>query len=49
MGYVLTFIGGTMFGGLFGVVTMCCFIVSGQESRREEKHLNGEQNQSDGV
>ena len=49
MGYVLTFIGGAMFGGLFCVVMMCCFIVSGEESRREEKRLNGEQNQSNGI
>lgn len=49
MAYILTFIGGAMFGGLCGVITMCCFIVSGKESRREEKYLNGKQNQSDGV
>lgn len=48
MGYVLTFIGGAMFGGLCGVVTMCCCIISGEESRREEKYLNGKQDQSDG-
>ena len=24
-------------GGLFGVVTMCCFIVAGQEERNLEK------------
>jgi len=33
MGYVLTFLA----GGLFGVVTMCIFIVSGNEIRKEEK------------
>lgn len=33
MGYVLTFIGGAM----FGLVTTCIFTVSGQESRNEEK------------
>ena len=32
--YVLSFAG----GAAFGVVMMCCFIVSGQESRREEKY-----------
>lgn len=48
MSYALTFIGGAMFGGLFCVVMMCCFIVSGQESRREEKYFDG-QDSSDGV
>ena len=43
--YVLAFAG----GAAFGVVMMCCFIVSGQESRMEEKYLNGEQNQGDGL
>ena len=43
--YVLTFAG----GAIFGVVMMCCFIISGQESRMEEKYLNGEQNQGDGL
>lgn len=43
--YVLSFVG----GAIFGVVMMCCFIVSGQESRMEEKYLNGEQNQGDGL
>lgn len=32
MGYVLAFFAGTM----FGVVTMCIFIVSGNESGTEE-------------
>lgn len=32
MGYILAFI----MGALFGVVTMCIFIVSGNESRIEE-------------
>lgn len=40
MSYVLTFIS----GAVFGVATLCCFIVSGKESKREEKYLNGEQN-----
>ena len=44
MSYVLTFIGGVTIGEVFGVVTMCCFIVSGEESKREEKYLNGKQN-----
>lgn len=49
MGYILTFIGGAMFGGLCGVTTMCYCIISGKESRMEEEYLNGEQNQGDGV
>ena len=49
MSYVLTFIGGAMFGGLCGIIVMSCFIIGGRESRREEKCLNGEQNQSDGI
>lgn len=49
MGYVLTFIGGAMFGGLCGIIVMSCCIISGEESRREEKRLNGEQNQSNGI
>lgn len=48
MGYVLTFLGGAVFGGLCGVVTMCCCIISGEESRKEEKYLDGK-NTSDGV
>ncbi len=42
MAYILTFIGGMTIGGLITVVLMCCFIISGKESREEEKHLNGE-------
>lgn len=49
MAYVLTFIGGAIFGGLCGIIVMSCFLISGEESRREEKYLNGEQNQSDGI
>ena len=45
MWYILSFVG----GAAFGVVMMSCFIISGQESRREEKYLNGKQNQSDGI
>lgn len=44
MSYVLTFIGGVTIGAVFGVATLCCFIVSGKESKREGKYLNGEQN-----
>lgn len=36
MGYVLAFFAGTM----FGIVTMCIFIVSGNESRNEENANN---------
>ena len=49
MAYVLTFLGGAMCGGIISTVMMCCFIVSGRESREEEKYLNGKQNQSDGI
>ncbi len=34
--HILTFIGGLMVGGGFGVVIMCCMLISGQESRKEE-------------
>ena len=44
MSYVLTFIGGVTIGAVFGVAPLFCFIVSGKESKREEKYLNGEQN-----
>lgn len=44
MKYILMFAGGV----IFGLVMMCCFIVSGQESG-EEEYTNGEQNQSDGL
>lgn len=37
MSYVLTFIGGAMVGCLLGVVAMCCCIVSGRCSRKEEE------------
>ena len=42
MGYILTFMG----GAAFGVVLMCIFQVSGQESRREEEYLK-QQNQGE--
>ena len=29
---------GTMVGGVVGVITMCLCIVSGEESRREERY-----------
>lgn len=45
MGYILSFIG----GGVVGVVMMCCFIVSGQESRREEMRDADGQNKCDGL
>lgn len=35
MGYILTFIGGSV----FGMVATCVFVVSGKESRQEEKEL----------
>lgn len=46
MSHILSFIGGALLGGVLGVVMMCCFIVSGEESRREEKYLGGKQNTS---
>lgn len=36
MGYILSFSA----GALFGIVTMCIFIVSGNESAVEEKQHN---------
>ncbi len=42
MGYILTFIGGVFLGSLVSVGAMCCFIVSGNESRKEEKMNNGQ-------
>ena len=41
MGYVLTFVGGMMFGSVVSVISMCCFIVNGRESREEERIENG--------
>ena len=41
MGNFLIFTGGMIVGGMFGVATMCCFFISGQESRTEEKYLDG--------
>ena len=43
MSHLLIFLGGLFLGGGIGVVTICCFIVSGQESRTEEKYLNGKE------
>lgn len=49
MGYALTFIGGAFLGSVLSIGFMCCFIVSGEESRKEEiRDANG-QNQSDGL
>lgn len=37
---MLLFILGSMVGGVVGVVTMCIFTVSGQQSRlEEERHI----------
>ena len=48
--HILSFAGGVLFGSVVSVATMCCVIVSGQESKKEEKYLNGnEQNKSNGV
>ena len=44
MKYILMFAGGV----IFGLVMMCCFIVSGQESG-EEECTNGKQNHGDGL
>lgn len=43
MSHILTFIGGLFLGGGIGVIAMCCFVVSGNESRKEEKYLDGKQ------
>jgi hypothetical protein len=34
--YVITFLGGAMLGGIFGVFTMCMMIQAGQADDREE-------------
>ena len=36
MGYILSFSA----GAVFGIITMCIFIVSGSESKMEEKQNN---------
>lgn len=36
MGYILSFSA----GAVFGIITMCIFIVSGNESKMEEKQNN---------
>lgn len=36
MGYILSFFAGVV----LGIITMCIFIVSGNESKREEKQNN---------
>lgn len=43
MSHILMFLGGLFLGGGIAVVAMCCFIVSGHESRKEEKYLNGKE------
>lgn len=43
MSRILMFLDGLFLGGGIGVVAMFCFIVSGQESRNEEKYLNGKE------
>ena len=35
--YVITFLGGAMLGGIFGVFTMCMMTAAGQADDREEK------------
>ena len=46
LGYLFTFMGGSMFGGLCGVIIMCLMQISGEESRREEKYEFERQGQS---
>ena len=39
---MLLFVLGSMVGGVVGVVAMCIFTVSGQQSRMEEaRHIDG--------
>lgn len=40
--YVITFIGGAMLGGIFGVFTMCMMIQAGQADDREEAWFDDE-------
>lgn len=35
--YMITFLGGAMLGGIFGVFTMCMMIQAGQADDREEE------------
>lgn len=39
--YVITFLGGAMLGGIFGVFTMCMMIQAGQADDREERWFYG--------
>lgn len=39
--YVITFLGGAMLGGIFGVFTMCMMIQAGQSDDREERWFDG--------
>jgi len=49
MGYVLSAIGGAFFGSVLSIGLMCCFIVSGEESRKEEMRDGSRKNTSDGF
>ena len=40
--YVITFLGGAMLGGIFGVFTMCMMIQAGQADEREERWFDDE-------
>ena len=41
--YVITFLGGAMLGGIFGIFTMCMMIQAGQADDREEAWFDDEQ------
>ena len=43
LSHIISFGAGLFLGGIISVVFMCCFIISGHESRQEEK-LNGDKN-----
>ena len=45
--YVITFLGGAMLGGIFGVFTMCMMIQAGQADDREEEMLRRKHDRSD--
>ena len=40
--YVITFLGGAMLGGIFGVFTMCMMMAAGQADEREERWFDDE-------
>lgn len=42
MFYVITFLGGAMLGGIFGVFTLCMMIQAGQADDREEAWFDDE-------